>query len=131
MKLELKHLAPYQEHKVKLTDHLLNKYNISYLSTKRIAFIDINGFGEVQKLRWEYAGGKIKPILRPLSEIEENEIFISVNQSYRYPDFGHFERSVLSGHADYNLIMELISDHYDVFGLIEKGLAIDINTIEK
>lgn len=82
-KLTIEHLAPYLAYSVKLIDYLGNKYNISYLSTKRIAFIDIKGYGDVQKLRWEYASGKIKPILHPLSgltkEIEINgERFVPI-----------------------------------------------------
>ena len=30
----------------------------------------------------------------------------------------------------YDIIQELIERHFDIFGLIEKGLAIDINTLE-
>ena len=29
----------------------------------------------------------------------------------------------------YNIVSKLFENHFDVFGLIEKGLAIDINTI--
>lgn len=36
------------------------------------------------------------------------------------------EQNILS----YKYVMQLIKWHYDVFGLIEKGLAIDINTIK-
>lgn len=31
---------------------------------------------------------------------------------------------------DYQTVQWLISMHFDVFGLIEKGLAVDINSIE-
>ena len=30
----------------------------------------------------------------------------------------------------YESIQELLEEHYDIFNLIEKGLAIDINTLE-
>ena len=33
--------------------------------------------------------------------------------------------------TDFGHVQYLISKHYDVFGLIEKGLAIDINTLNK
>lgn len=127
MKLELKHIAPYQEHKVKLIDHMGNKCNISYLSTKRIAFIDINGIGEVQKLKWEYATGKIKLILRPLSDLDKH-----------HPDiFKEFNIDMLEdgircqdlNNCCYEFVQSLFERHYDVFGLIEQDLAIDINTL--
>lgn len=34
-------------------------------------------------------------------------------------------------HESYLLMQKLIEWHFDVFGLIEKGLAVDINTLEK
>lgn len=33
-------------------------------------------------------------------------------------------------HESYLLMQKLIEWHFDVFGLIEKGLAIDINTLK-
>ena len=57
-----------------------------------------------------------KPILRPLSDLdlpEDNEFNTPEN---------------LQG-CTFGYVTGLISEHYDVFGLIEKGLAIDINTI--
>ena len=32
---------------------------------------------------------------------------------------------------EYECMIDLLKNHYDVFGLITKGLAIDINTLEK
>ena len=155
MKLELKHLAPYQEHKVKL---LVDgrKYNIAYLSTKRIAFIDIQGYGDVEKMKWEYASGKVQPILRPLSdltkEIEHNgKKFTMVYKLKEYQRLIHADLPEKHNELDdridllmkeidifgcfilqlrsYFIIRQLISKHFDVFGLIEQNLAIDINTV--
>jgi hypothetical protein len=154
MKLELKHLAPYQEHKVKLM-FKGEKYNIGYLSTKRIAFI--NQTNELIKMTWEQASIKVKPILRPLSDlntkygediINEHSINILIEEKFKleYGIFSHYKGFLnieLDGDYDlrydsnksigFDVIFEiqkqLFKNHYDVFGLIEKGLAIDINTL--
>jgi hypothetical protein len=60
----------------------------------------------------------IKPILRPLSDITEEEI---KQMEYFAPD----------GSLGYSAqgYKFLISKHFDVFGWIEKGLAIDSTTL--
>ena len=60
----------------------------------------------------EYDHGNIKTI-RLLKSIAENNNFHDVQ------------------YLPYLLVQDLIKHHFDVFGLIEKGLAIDINTLEK
>ncbi len=148
MKLELtiEHLAPYLPYGLKLIDHMGNKCNISYLSTKRIAFIDINGYGDVQKLNWRYASGKIKPILRPLSDLTK-EIEVNVEklivadiifpkEEYktdfeRKVDIGALQLQNAISHSCtfFSVVQVLFKYHFDVFGLIENNLAIDINTL--
>jgi predicted transcriptional regulator len=120
-KLELKHLAPYQEHKVKLMYNGV-KCNIAYLSTKRIAFIEITGIGEVIKMKWDYASGKVLPILRPLSDLTTNAFVFK-------KDLEHIKLHNEVITMRYYMVEYLFQNHFDVFGLIEKGLAIDINTI--
>lgn len=85
--------------------------------------------------------GRIKPILRPLSdltkEIEHNgERFVF---SDRYLSNSKIkmllDNSLCSfnnplNDIDYNSVKLLLEHHFDVFGLIEKGLAININSIE-
>lgn len=47
-----------------------------------------------------------------------------------------FERIIIFGydgdisHTRYDIVQMLLEWHFDVFGLIEKGLAVDINTLE-
>jgi hypothetical protein len=91
-----------------------------------------------------YCGG-IKPILRPLShltkEIEETEeclLDYIVEKLERhcvnYDDWvasaieDGIETRILQ--APYEVIEYCFENHYDVFGLIPRGLAIDINTIK-
>lgn len=86
----------------------------------------------------------IKPILHPLSdltkEIEHNgEKFVPsewLEDKYYTLDFGFQCERLLEedgenwiNQSDYMLVQHLFEWHFDVFGLIEQGLAIDINTL--
>ena len=111
MKLELKHLAAYLPYGLKALDKypdgkpLIRDINVNNI----MAFVD----GDIRS----------KPILRPLSDYTEDYANF---WNYSFRDFKwaiiNKEVSVLCWH-------DLLSKHYDVFGLIEKGLAVDINTI--
>lgn len=76
-------------------------------------------------------------ILRPLSdltkEIEHNgEKFVPHTKLGGRPNLTDYDIDYLSKKINvmsYGLITQLIEWHFDVFGLIEKGEAIDINTI--
>jgi hypothetical protein len=106
MKLELKHLAPYLPYELK--------------------YMDIpEGWNEQRELNirtidWLLTDGK--PILRPLSDFNYREV-------YGYPNREMFYKDVENQTIMVKIWNELLTDHIDVFGLIEKGLAIDINTI--
>ena len=118
MKLELKHLAPYLPYDLKATENgkntglvvgLYNKHNlieVEYEFGNKRSEIDL-----------------FKPVLKPIedfeNEVESSFDFIKnpksgVNSQIFYPyDFAEY----------------CFKNHYDVFGLIEKGLAVDINTL--
>jgi hypothetical protein len=78
-----------------------------------------------------------KPILRPLSDLTkeikvDEDVFIPSIEYYYIKD----ELEELSSlncsyirYVRYNVVNVLFELHFDVFGLIEKGLAIDINTL--
>jgi len=61
---------------------------------------------------------EIKLILKPLSDLKE----FSTNE---------FHNRMLVKDFSFDEVQKLIADHYDIFGLIEQGLAIDINTLNK
>lgn len=104
MKLELKHLAPYLPYGLRIQD----------------------GWGDIQKLRpihlEETSPIVLRPILRPLSDLEYTK-FEFENDEY-----------VIDKESSSELCWDewtfLFENHFDVFGLIEKGLAININTLE-
>jgi len=128
MKLELKHLAPYFPYKVML-------YREGFPHT------------ELLQLKLDKDYSYWKPILRPLSdlygEIEHNgKVFVP--NEWLKESFYHFEVEVGKGgdirmedneenqHLNFyhDMIMKLYEWHFDVGGLIEKGLAISVSDSE-
>lgn len=137
MKLELKHLAPYLPYQLEIE---ISNYKCDYVGIKRAV---ANGFYFIgDSLHITYKGGSsgkdvdiFKPILRPLSDIQDtsskwkemaSEMGLSNNDDYL------IEKDIKSNqYLSYNFQTWLISNHFDVFGLIEQGLAIDINTLNQ
>ena len=107
MKLELKHLAPYLP------------YGLDMLYE---SIFEEKPFNSIDKLETHNIGmclvGGFKPILRPLSDLTK----WGIDDLFKIKDYKEMT------YEDVRWMFEL---HFDVFGLIEKGLAIDINTLEK
>jgi hypothetical protein len=131
MKLEIKHLAPYlpYELKMQVKDYHGIEYVSQILTTENIGnFIN---------------GEECKPILRPLSDLNKEGLYIehlnieTITDESNIQDLDiYLENWIDSKDTNhhvkflpYGLVNELISEHFDVFGLIPKGLAIDINTL--
>lgn len=137
-KLELKHLAPYLPYGLKMEKNKDNhavRLNTYYILTGVLSDSAI-GWGD-------------KPILRPLSDLTKEggfnldslpkdiicgewvqEFYDLINNRVNDPDLDYDEIQYLIELAPYKFIEALLENHFDVFGLIEKGLAIDINTLE-
>ncbi len=134
-KLTLEHLAIYLPYGVKMQVMREDGNNdiITLNASKVILVLD------------EYYCSTEKLILRPLSdltkEIEHNgERFVPKNQIDQYTQVGgdgklyllvdgaHWSCNPLSW--DYSTVLKLVSWHFDVLGLIDKGLAIDLNTLK-
>ena len=120
MKLELKHLAPYLP------------YGLKYVYDNEILTLDgLDVNNDVFNCDiGETPIETIKPILRPLSDFDKVNGFsltdmITHGYHHEFWQEGNFEVKYLM-HLDFE---KLISWHFDVFGLIPEGLAIDINTI--
>lgn len=152
MKLELKHLAPYLPFELKLYQPVKgNTYKNGGYYRKRKMTVN-NVINTISRQE------RIKPILRPISDLldESKEYFKIIKrkslwmdcQNSSYSDFeiqchelinntGCISISVNFKRDDenislgfvYNDYQWLLENHFDIFGLIEKGLAIDINTI--
>lgn len=127
MKLELKHLAPYLPYGLKIkTNNLIREMRPSQIHHHKYTPINnvIDGTGH-------------KPILRPLADLtKDEETFkflllmchkIDENLDYVCEFSGDLTNTSLS----YRAVLILITNHFDVFGLIPEGLAIDINTLKK
>lgn len=128
MKLELKHLAPYLPYGLILIQEDLKT---------KVTLIGGMLEGNI---------GTFKPILRPLSdltkEIQVNERTFNPYDTKILNDFmmGTSEWDCLceytgdlTKNADipYYIVEQLFEWHFDVFGLIDQDLAIDINTLTK
>lgn len=140
MELELKHLAAYLPYQLKVGFEA-DEY------THAVVGLDITSkVMQIISPFKDYGTCSIdmcKPILRPLShlicEIEHNgEKFIPMdwfdeNIEPIYCDVEelveHFISNTLS--LPYDVILKLLEWHFDIFSLIEAGLAIDINALEQ
>lgn len=135
MKLELKHLAPYLPYRLKYY-HLILKCTEIVIGFEEY---QNNDRGEGQTVRFKgYCADlddpSFKPILRPLSDLTDR---INPVQHYTYLDgLNHnsiekIQDLIMKGILyleDYNYLIE---HHFDIFGLIDKGLAVDINTLSE
>lgn len=143
MKLELKHLAPYLPYGLRYAFD-----NIGYWSVFGLTYTgEKYDFGTMLRLTnpdksknpigvdWddninglsafvELDSVHHKPILRPMSEVSD-----SLFEEIGFADEEDFIQSVLDGHILQINFNKLLSNHFDVFGLIPVGLAIDINTL--
>lgn len=127
-KLELKHLAPYLPYGLKiLCDYGSNELLIQTLTGCHSDDTIFDNDGE------DFELSEIKPILRPLSDLEKDEYnFIYENETDydSTKDWINMDaESRLTSKYSYEFWQELFHYHFDVFGLIEQGLAIDINTL--
>ena len=124
-KLEIKHLAPYLPYGVRVTKDDWGK----------IFTLDNDGT-TLNCVGIDYVlNCKAKPILRPLSdltkEIEINgEKFVPKNMlSTSLQSLNSCEDLIKHRIIMFDDSQKLIEWHFDIFGLIDKNLAIDINTL--
>ncbi len=138
--LTIEHLAPYLPYSLKVIMEG-KKTNVAWMSTKNIAVIRPDGVGEYKKIPWKRAHLNIKPILRPLSDLSKKKFKDIV---FPVEDFTEEDReenrslcvSMIQIQSKtnqsvtyYDTVQKLIKLHFDINGLIEKGLALDINKV--
>ena len=150
-KLELKHLAPYLpyglkcqamgEHKIDAETPLIFRLLGVESTMGRINCKLLCGILPINPIINE-----VFPILRPLSDLSKSiqiaefyaSFIIHIKRITGFEididldiDSGYLQSSYIE-FSDYQLMLDFLYEkHFDVFGLIEKGLAIDINTLEK
>ncbi len=145
-KLELKEVLPYLPHKVKV--QYLGIVNVSKYHNASFEDNEDNGFGlkvaEIKEIKiynnyWKAYVGKyhghlkscingydMKLILHPLSDLTKEQL--REQGFFSHIDYlTHEKQNPMK--APYEMIEYLFSQHFDVFGLIDKGLAVDINTL--
>ena len=154
--MKLEHLAPYLPYglkcRTKIGDLFLNRLTncetfkawFVYTYDSKNALVKHNY--EVNTSNDNTCGkgfrlNEIKPILRPLSEFKYQDIikvnnYLGLGKWCDYYDlffdawFDDSERlQNLVLQMPFELMQFFLKNHFDVFGLIEKGEAIDINTL--
>lgn len=147
MKLEIKHVAPYFPYGLKwviTNENLYEDFEFDFeegtldkgtiwelflVTTKDIEFYcgECSDFAFKNNLGSEisYCGG-IKPILRPLSDLNEDNARFLSSDGY----MAVCEECIYVDEMHYSDVLKLIERHYDVFGLIENGLAISYNELK-
>ena len=132
-KLELKHLVPYLPYGLRVKHFK----GLELTVTTRLSFPKRISIYNVLKHQINVNGNVVyKPILRPLSDLTKehyDELFdpklIRSNCSHKTFDLKGFQEDFDIVNLMYRQFELLFKNHYDCFGLIEKGLAIDINTL--
>ena len=131
MKLETKHLAPYLPYKLKGIYEMSSKQKQETLQA-----IDTLGKCRTDEdLRW-FEIKMFKPILQPLFN-DNFDYTIFLLDNFPEEKWADAYNDIMNGvgfgvkieQIPYELHEFLFENHIDVFGLIEKGLAIDINTL--
>ena len=134
MKLELKHLASYLPYDLKGINHLKD---ISTLGIKDEVFTYTN-FYENKRIKEKFTylsidsflKEKYKPILFQLSSLTKDEMknitksdFNRYSEDYLDTILNTMKREINSKKLPYYLMEKLFERKFDVFGLIELGLA--------
>ena len=122
-KLELKHLAPYLPYGLKMYSENLKGDNVYQWKLKPEHIEDALAFQN-------------KPILRPLSDLTKDshsiklfELCGNIDENLDY--LCEFNGDLTNTSLSFRATQYLFLYHFDVFGLIPEGLAIDINTLKQ
>lgn len=134
MNLELKHLSPYLPYNLKC-DIFLAQQNMG-TCVWRIRTLDCFYLDKL-KNNLEF----IQPILRPLSDLNSeiefnNRKFNPIDELAEIEEvvvlqysFEFFETSMK--YLPHWIVQQLLEWHFDIFGLIDNGLAISIHDVEQ
>lgn len=138
MKLTIKHLAPYLPYGLKGIASFLEDtlFTVDGIVKERIKGFSIN----VNKVPIGCMFYEFKPILRPLSDLTIEWVQKNIDVDLEAilincePENNHLSIEVTDkvlgvSAFSYEEYVLLLKNHFDVFGLIDAGLAIDINTI--
>lgn len=134
MKLEIKHLAPYLPYNLKLVEGELSAISNRWGTVKYI---------DSDKDDYNTSPERIKPKLRPLSEFGDSDNLREVHEfiglggwceAYDHYFDAWFNDACSIGklvlQAPYEVMQYFFSNHFDVFGLIDAGLAVEIKNVQ-
>lgn len=136
MKLELKHLAPYLPYGTLIKCDHNDSYGMAVTKNEYLSALNIN--------RIVFRGND-KLILRPLSDLtkeieHDGEKFVPFKRLHMNTyDIDEDGFSIYKVNGDYEELdmtdlqgyLKLFEWHFDVFNLIESGLALDMNKIKE
>jgi len=141
MELEIKHLAPYLPYKLKCKWNKSKPYELIGL---RNGNESVNNELWIWKDGMDYGTGYLYecvPILRPLSDLnneivingEKHQMWLLINgqkalENGEIENMNGYQYSILE--LSYNKIQTILKFHFDIFGLIEKGVAISYNDLK-
>lgn len=137
MKLGVEHIAPYFPHKLMVWNEYYDRcYNkkaspltgiLIHANSTIDCFVDVsrNGYPLATSI------SKIKPILRPLSNFDDVFTYLVDGNYLKECGIEHFHtlRDFSIERCPVGLFNILVKHHFDVFGLIEKDLAINMNEL--
>lgn len=122
MKLELKHILPYLPYglMVQMSTNTICELTIDETTSNKISLEGL----------FHYPSAK--PILRPIEDFYEEIDGVSLSDmiTHGYHNEFWWKDNFKVEHLMYKDFELLVSKHADVFGLIDKGLAIDIKTLK-
>ena len=111
--LELKHIAPYLPYGLQVIDLVAqSKFTLDLENISNV-------MNDSENLN------TIRPILRPISDAKK-QIQYADGCYAMTDDDSDLDLDDLS----YNTILSYIERHFDIYGLIKQGLAIDYNTVK-
>lgn len=139
MKLNIEELAVYLPHELNVwVNHNENGPYWCIYKLINIDFLDKRALVIGKDGRWNFKHQDYQPILRPLSDFNNApEGFYKEFSTYldcfvplgMYAYYRNIEKFSLITWP-YDLVKIFIKYHFDVYGLIEKKLAVNINTID-
>jgi hypothetical protein len=122
MKLELKHLSSYLPYGVNVFINDCKADGVKPIH-KLHMYIGIGSINHVLNSK------RYQLILRPISDLTKKEIN-TFSVSTRMALRGVYNEEKLFSRISYYELHWLVEKHFDIYGLIEAGLAIDINTLK-
>lgn len=135
MKLELKHLAGYLPYSLNCLVQGEGKKVFDMQGITDLTDVDLHEIGRTVSEQYDIED--VFPILRPLSDLDIHELRSNEN----YPDLEISQGSIDKlfkieiGNDlqcfDISIFEYLFEKHFDIYGLIENGLAISIHDVEE